>query len=220
MDQALEKCYNKSAKGPGGVIGITHNKASVSRWNLIKHEKSRITNLLRELGHMKEFGELSLHHEFGESTTRLDEECVMNLFEYILDRCQPFEFSNSSNAMSNIVTGKQLNEEETKFLLGCLERGSSLYEGFKKTRLVDKSLNLFDKIPKSRKSKKLSTKLSKVDVKKETVVAIKSIENARKCSISELLKCELTSYPLFLTENGNLRKSTQKSELLNEIEAK
>ena len=69
--------------------------------------------------------------------------------------------------MSNIVTGKLLNEEEIKFLLCCVQRGTSLYEDFKKTRFEDKSLNLLDKIPKSRKSKKLSSKLPKVDVKKK-----------------------------------------------------
>ena len=62
MDQALEKEYNKPAKGPGGVIGFSQKKASVSTWNLIKHEKARITNLLRDQCHMNDYGELSLHH--------------------------------------------------------------------------------------------------------------------------------------------------------------
>ena len=39
MDQALEKEYNKKAKGPGGIIGVTSKEESVAKWNLIKHEK-------------------------------------------------------------------------------------------------------------------------------------------------------------------------------------
>ena len=39
MDQALEQSYNKTAKGKGGVIGITTRKATIAKWNLIKHEK-------------------------------------------------------------------------------------------------------------------------------------------------------------------------------------
>ena len=31
MDQALEKEYNKPAKGPGGVIGITRKKERVAK---------------------------------------------------------------------------------------------------------------------------------------------------------------------------------------------
>ena len=36
MDQALESKYNKPAKGTSGIIGITHRKAEVGKWNLIK----------------------------------------------------------------------------------------------------------------------------------------------------------------------------------------
>ena len=42
IDQALEKEYNKPAKGPGGVIGITRKKESVAKWNLLKHEKGKV----------------------------------------------------------------------------------------------------------------------------------------------------------------------------------
>ena len=38
MDQALEQSY-KTAKGKGGVIGITTRKATIAKWSLIKHEK-------------------------------------------------------------------------------------------------------------------------------------------------------------------------------------
>ena len=40
MDQALEKEYNTVAKGKGGVIGFLKQKGTVTKWNLIKHEKS------------------------------------------------------------------------------------------------------------------------------------------------------------------------------------
>ena len=49
MYQALEKPYNKVSKGPGGVIGITKNKAAVAKWNIIKHEKMLVTQYLRDL---------------------------------------------------------------------------------------------------------------------------------------------------------------------------
>ena len=38
MDQALEQPYSKTAKGRGGVIGITTRKVTIAKWNLIKHE--------------------------------------------------------------------------------------------------------------------------------------------------------------------------------------
>ena len=35
MEQALEKEYNKVAKGKGGVIGFSKQKGTVAKWNLI-----------------------------------------------------------------------------------------------------------------------------------------------------------------------------------------
>ena len=36
MDQALEKQYNKPAKGQSGIIGMTRRKEAVCKWNIIK----------------------------------------------------------------------------------------------------------------------------------------------------------------------------------------
>ena len=54
MDQALESKYNKPAKGTSGIIGIRRRKAAVGKWNLIKHEKSNYTNLLRQMSGIKQ----------------------------------------------------------------------------------------------------------------------------------------------------------------------
>ena len=54
MDQALESKYNKPAKGTSGIIGIRCRKAAVGKWNLIKHEKSNYTNLLRQMSGIKQ----------------------------------------------------------------------------------------------------------------------------------------------------------------------
>ena len=109
----------------------------------------------------------------------------------------------------------------THFILR-IERGVSIYNKFKKTRFTDKSQKLFDKIPKAPKSKKSSANLPKIDVKKETIAALRTIDYARlrEYNITHLLKSELTSYPLFLTEDGLLKKPNPKSELFQEIEKK
>ena len=46
LDHALEKEYNKSAKGPSGIIGYTRRKESVLKWNIIHHEKRQFTDFL------------------------------------------------------------------------------------------------------------------------------------------------------------------------------
>ena len=42
LDQAFEEEYNKSAKGPSGIIGYTRRKESVLKWNIIHHEKRHL----------------------------------------------------------------------------------------------------------------------------------------------------------------------------------
>ena len=42
MDQALEKQYNKPAKGQSGIIGFSRRKEAVCKWNIIKQEKGPI----------------------------------------------------------------------------------------------------------------------------------------------------------------------------------
>ena len=49
IDQALEKAYNKPAKGPGGIIGFTRRKESVAKWNLLQHEKAGYTRFVDDL---------------------------------------------------------------------------------------------------------------------------------------------------------------------------
>ena len=39
VDQALESKHNKPAKSASGIIGITHKKKAVCKWNLMRHDK-------------------------------------------------------------------------------------------------------------------------------------------------------------------------------------
>ena len=76
MDQALEKEYNKPAKGQGGIIGFSHRKEAVAQWNIIKHEKARFAKHLWEVCCLTVEDEYSLHHEFSVTLTEADEKCI------------------------------------------------------------------------------------------------------------------------------------------------
>ena len=65
IDQALEKAYNKTAKGKVGIIGITAQKATIAKWNLIKHVKMQYIEYLSNLCDLNTENEYSLHHEFS-----------------------------------------------------------------------------------------------------------------------------------------------------------
>ena len=59
--------------------------------------------------------------------------------------------------------------------LKCLETGEASYNEFKSTRFDNKTLKLFDNIPKIRKQKRLSVVAKKIDVKIETILALRTI---------------------------------------------
>ena len=72
--------YNKPAKGPGGVIGFTRRKEAVAKWNLIKHEKSKILYFLDDLCDLNENDSIrySINHEFSDKITERDEQDIIN----------------------------------------------------------------------------------------------------------------------------------------------
>ena len=217
MDQALEKEYNKSAKGEGGIIGFSRRKEAVAKWNIIKHEKAKFTNHLRELCCLTEGDEYSLHHKFSSSLIEVDEESVEQIVSYIAERNNPFDTATSK--VTNIVTGKDVDTETASFLINFIKNREECYDDYRTTRLLNKTKKLFVPIQKINKTKRVSLASKKIDVKKETISAIRSNDYARlrDYSIAELLKFELTSTAFFLMKDGYLRKST-KSELAKEIE--
>ena len=46
MDQTLEKANNKPAEGQGGIIGFICHKEAVAQFDLIRHEKAKISSFL------------------------------------------------------------------------------------------------------------------------------------------------------------------------------
>ena len=70
IDQALEEEYNKKANG---IIGVTRQKESVAKWNLVEHEKSKYRQFIDDLCKIEQEDEYSLQHEFSQAVTKKDE---------------------------------------------------------------------------------------------------------------------------------------------------
>ena len=106
MDQASESKYNKPAKSASGIIGTTRKKETVCEWNLMKHEKSNYTSLLRETSGINNEDEYYLHHEFSEQRTKVDKRCVNQLASYVHERGNPFDFKE--DAIKNLLQEQHL----------------------------------------------------------------------------------------------------------------
>ena len=217
MDQDLEKAYNKPAKGPSGIIGVSRKKETVCKWNIIMHEKRQFTDFLQDLCCLDDNAEYSFHHEFSNAITEKDEICVKQLVDYMAQRGNPFETSGH-NVVKNIVTGTHLETETLEFLTKSIQIGEDAYTEFRKSRLDEKSVKLFAVIPKTRKSRKVSAPKRKRDVQKETNLFMRNIDYARlrNYDVRNLLTYEITGTSFFLTKDEFLRKSP-KSELATEV---
>ena len=140
MDQALEKGYNKVAKGKGGVIGFSKQNGTVAKWNLIKHKKLQYVRWLNELRGLTVDDEFSLHHKFSNATTKEDIESAKSI-KYAASHQDPFNISLKKN-ITNIVTGEMLEKFKTEYLLNSVEQGERWYKHFVETQLIEHS-NLY-----------------------------------------------------------------------------
>ena len=152
VDQTLEKAYNKPAKGSSGVIGITKRKEKVLKWNMRKHTKMKYTNFLYDVYSTCDDDEYSIHYEFPSSATALDELQVQQIFASISRHGSPFDLGSSS--IKNLVTYSEVDSKLSDFLLKVNEVGETAYKDLKTSRLLEKSAELFDTIPKIRTSQK------------------------------------------------------------------
>ena len=114
------------------------------------------------------------------------------------------------------MTGAQLDKKASQFLLNVIQIRESAYAKFRKDRLEEKSVQLFDSIPKTIEyHQSYLPKRKNIYIKRNNSL-MRNIDYARirDYSISNLLKYEITSASFCLTKGGFLRKH-KKSKLDN-----
>ena len=94
----------------------------MAKWNIIKHEKSKIVIFLDEICDIQANDEYSIHHKFPDAVTESDEKSVDILKSFLSKKSDLF----GSGDLSNVVSGKVLKKEESQFLLSCYENGKKM----------------------------------------------------------------------------------------------
>ena len=108
MDMTLKKKYNKLAKKPSGIIGVSRKKEAIGKWNLIRHDKLLYTSNLKFLWDRIVGDECNLN-AFSPSANKTDKIAVDTLFEYFKDNNNLFDFSNDK--VTNFVTGEFIDPD-------------------------------------------------------------------------------------------------------------
>ena len=170
VDQALEKKYNKNAKGKGGIIGFTREKEVVAKWNIIKHEKMQYFKFLSDLCNLSGENEYSLHHEYSASAIAEDWIHVTDIYQHLKERVNLFS-STKNDGIVNIATGLIIDSKEKNKLLEFIPNGSNAYNNFLKSRFEIHQKQLCDVIPKSMGKTFTSSKKKNIDIHQETTKA-------------------------------------------------
>ena len=216
FDQALEQSYNRPAKVSGGIIGVTRKKDAVALWGIIKHKKDEYVHLLKMQDDVA--GELSVHHDFNESSAKKMKELVQEIEDYIQKVCSPFL---DLETLKNVLTGEIVSIVDVSKLLCCTNIGAGAFTEFVENRLRDKKVSIHATISKIKySSPQVSThSASKTDIKDETIKALMFIEYGRHRGFpaEELLVHEITRSAFFLVDKDGYVKKSVKSQLGTEL---
>ena len=119
--------------------------------------------------------EYAFHYEFSPSITKRYQEDVQEISNDITQHGNPFVLSNPS--VVNLLTGVQLDQETTKFLLSCIDTGEHECIKGKVNRLQNKTEKLLENIPKLRKAnRKPDGSILTYDIRKETITFMRNID--------------------------------------------
>ena len=199
----------------GGIIGVTRKKDAVALWDIIKHKKDQYVQLLK----MEDVeGELSLHHDFNQSTATTISDMVEEIDKYLRKVCGSML---DQDTLKNVVTGKIVTEVNVDMLLRCIQEGTDAYAKFMQDRLRSKTTSIHSTISrvKLKTSKKTSRSISKLDINEETIKALMYVEYARHrgFTVEDLLLHEITSSAFFLVDKDGFLKKSTKSQLGSEL---
>ena len=111
---------------------------------------------------------------------------VEALIKNIKQRGNPFDLDQSrGRGIMNIATGAVLEKEKEHFYLHYDTLGKSARSEFYNTRLKEKSKQLLDNIPKTRKKEKKKNTVTKHDLTKQTVKFLRLIDYGRTMDLAQ-----------------------------------
>ena len=182
---------------------------------VVGHRKDQYVQLLK----MEDVeGELSLHHDFNQSTATKISDMVEEIDKYLRKVCGSML---DQDTLKNVVTGKIVTKVNVDMLLRCIQEGTDAYAKFVQDRLRSKTTSIHSTISrvKLKTSKKTSRSISKLDIKEETIKALMYVEYARHrgFTVEDLLLHEITSSAFFLVDKDGFLKKSTKSQLGSEL---
>ena len=145
----LEQTIQRSKKSTSGITGQSRQTSYVTECELVYHKILAISNIFTSItSHGLGFRETDLHHEFSGSLTKVFSHSVDKVFNFLLERNNPYEVKETTK-LHYFTTGHILFDEHAKRLLSFFDHGQANYIEFRKGRYINKAKILSDRITKN-----------------------------------------------------------------------
>ena len=103
-------------------------------WDIIKHMKDQYVQLLKMEEDVE--GELSLHHDFHQSTATNISDMVQEIDKYLRIVCGSML---DQDTLKNVVTGEIVTKVNVDMLFRCIQEETDAYAKFMQDRLRSKT---------------------------------------------------------------------------------
>lgn len=138
-DIALEQTINRSQKSQSGIIGMTRQKAFVTKWELMYHEMLELSNLHRYVSGFKTEDEIDLNHNVSDHETWAGEKNVQHLIDFIIRHEDPFQTPFQQTELHNTITKEVMNKELSQEIFNIKKNGSEVCSKLRQELCIDKS---------------------------------------------------------------------------------
>ena len=223
-DQVIEQTVNKEQKGPGGIIGFSTSLGTVQRWILTSHVIATISSRFKETLGLERPNVVP--KDFGKKRILYDEASVSTCYELINSWRNPF---NDSTLIIGLSSGLAAPKEIQNDLLNAADVGKKQLKDFLVTRIEATSQHFHDPIKKNKlktfssiDTKPIKVNNTTINLKsdRETFARLLVVQQNRRISLQDVLKFELSSFPLALANPDGTMTKTMKVKLFQSLQDK
>ena len=225
-DEALEQ-ENRKLKVLGGLVGISLQPETLTKYFLVAPYSAKISQQVNES--MKVKKETREHHQMGQAVNARQLRWMKALTDALKNFNSPFQYEGDD--LINLVTRRVAPDVVRDDVCRMTAVGTEQYNSFVQNRIVDRSVNLWDRMPNVNlklfrtvaKKNIVKTKAGVVEVKQDQNLFTRTLTICRSrpdMVLKDIIgKYELTVVPRSMFHpDGSMMHISAKSKLMHHLE--
>ena len=225
-DEALEQ-ENRKLKVLGGLVGISLQPETLTKYFLVAPYSAKISEQVTDS--MKVKKETHEHHQMGQAVNARQLRWMEALTDALKNFNSPFQYEGDD--LINLVTRRVAPDVVRDDVCRMTAVGTEQHNSFVQNRIVDRSVNLWDRMPNVNlklfrtvaKKKLVQTKAGVVEVKQDQNLFTRTLMICRSrpdMVLKDIIgKYELTVVPRSMFHpDGSMMHISAKSKLMHHLE--